>query len=74
LSRLPRITPREVVAGLRRAVFVQLRQRGSHILLYHAALNRRVTMSMHSGTLAPKTLTPILRQSGLTAQELRELI
>jgi predicted RNA binding protein YcfA (HicA-like mRNA interferase family) len=74
LSRLPRATAREVVAALRRAGFEEVRQRGSHLHLYHPDRDTLVTVSMHSATVKPKTLTSILRQAGLTAQELRELI
>ena len=74
MSRLPRATPREVVAALRRAGFEEVRQRGSHLHLYHPDRDTLMTVSMHRGTLKPKTLTSILKQAGLTAEELRELL
>ena len=74
MSRLPRVSPREVVAALKRAGFDELRQRGSHLHLYNQHLERVVTVPMHRGTLNPKTLSSILRQAGLAADQFRELI
>ena len=68
--KLPRdLCANEIVRALRRKGFTVDRQQGSHIRLSNGAL--RVTVPNHS-SIDPKTLQSILRQSGITIQELKD--
>ena len=61
MTRLPRITGRQVVAALRKAGFDAARVKGSHHFLRHAD-GRRTVVPVHSGeTIGPGLLTAILR-------------
>ena len=61
MSRLPRITGREVVAALRKAGFVVARIKGSHHFLRHAD-GRGTVVPVHAGeTIGPGLLAAILR-------------
>ncbi|HVC33163.1 MAG TPA: type II toxin-antitoxin system HicA family toxin [Chloroflexota bacterium] len=51
------------------------RQDGSHFQLKHPDRSGLVTVAFHAGTIIKMgTLTSILRQANLTADELRELL
>ncbi len=69
--RLPRLSGAEVRTALQRAGFCQVSQRGSHAKLRHPD-GRLVIIPMHR-ELATGTLASILRQAGLSADELQEL-
>jgi predicted RNA binding protein YcfA (HicA-like mRNA interferase family) len=61
VTRLPRITGRELIAGLRRAGFEVARIKGSHHFLRHAD-GRGTVVPVHSGeTIGPGLLAAILR-------------
>ena len=69
MSRLPRISGREVVKALRKIGFEFDHQRGSHIVLRHTAPpHRRLTVPDHS-EVAIGTLRAIIRQAGLTVEK-----
>jgi len=53
MTKLPRVTAREIVAALERAGFSLTRQSGSH-MIYKSASGKRVTVPFH----AQKTLHP----------------
>jgi predicted RNA binding protein YcfA (HicA-like mRNA interferase family) len=75
-GRLPSLTARDVIRALRRAGFSVTRTSGSHCRLVHASdPARRVTVPVHSGKdLKRGTVQGILRQAGLTAEELAALL
>jgi len=69
------LTGEEMVRVLEKAGFLFDRQNGSHRIMWHPQLRRAVTVPVHAGeTLSPKTLSSILRQAGLTADDLRDLL
>ncbi len=70
MSRLPRVSGEKVIRALRRLQFVEVRQRGSHVVL------KKVTAAGTSGCVVPLhkevavgTLRGILKQAGVTADE-----
>lgn len=68
--RLPALRARELITALRRTGFVRERQSGSHIVLMHPD-GRRAVVPWHAGkTLGRGLLAGILRDIGLTAEEL----
>jgi len=75
VSRLPRVTGKDALRALHRAGFEQVRVHGSHHYLLHRSRDVLVTVPVHAGkTLAPKTLQSILKQAGITADELTGLL
>ena len=59
---------------LARLGFVLVRQSGGH-RIYRDAEGKRVTLSFHRrGTLHPKVVASILRDAGVTADQLREML
>ncbi|MGC2419309.1 MAG: type II toxin-antitoxin system HicA family toxin [Candidatus Acidiferrales bacterium] len=75
MARLPSVSGERLVRALRRAGFVVLRQKGSHVSLEKRAGDKvfRTVVPQHS-TLAKGTLSDILKQSGLMVDQLLELL
>jgi predicted RNA binding protein YcfA (HicA-like mRNA interferase family) len=75
-ARLPVADGRRVIKALQRAGFVVDRVVGSHhVLTLPGDPTRTVTVPVHSAKdLKPGTLRSIIRQSGLTPEEFRDLL
>jgi predicted RNA binding protein YcfA (HicA-like mRNA interferase family) len=74
MSKLPRLTAREIAGALEKAGFSLARQSGSH-KIYKNASGKRVTIPFHGPKiLHPKLLKSILRDADLTPESLQELL
>ena len=75
MPKLPSVSGDRVVRALKRAGFVALRQKGSHVSLERRASDRifKTVVPMHT-QLAKGTLSDILKQSGLSVEEFLELL
>ncbi len=74
MTKLPRITGRQVIAALSRAGFTVVRVRGSHHFLKHSD-GRRTVIPVHSGEdMGPGLLNKILRDSEITKKEFVALL
>jgi len=62
------------VAALRRAGFVEKRQKGSHLMLQHERKQRTTIVSIHRRNLPMPALKRILKQAGLSEDEFRKLL
>ena len=74
MTRLPTVRPSAMVAALKRAGFVEKRQKGSHLVLWHQTKRLTTLVALHGKDLPDPTLKKILRQAGLTTDELIELL
>ena len=70
MPRLPRISGAETIRALKRIGFVEVRQRGSHVVL------KKTTHTRESGCVVPLhrelaigTLRGILKQAGVAPEE-----
>jgi len=75
MPRLPSISGRDLVRALKRAGFEEVRQRGSHLALRRSGPERtyQVVVPLHR-SLARGTLFDILKQAGLTPEQLRSFL
>ena len=75
MSKLPSVSGERVVRALKRAGFVELRQKGSHVSLEKRAGDKvfKTVVPMHS-ELAKGTLSDILKQSGISVEEFIDLL
>ncbi|MBI2219567.1 MAG: type II toxin-antitoxin system HicA family toxin [Candidatus Rokubacteria bacterium] len=74
MTRLPRVTGREVVAALRKAGFEVARIKGSHHFLRHAD-GRGTVVPVHSGEIiGPGLLTSILHDRDLERDDFIALV
>lgn len=73
-EKLPVITPQDLIRILKNYGYEFDRQRGSHIMMrQNVEPFRRVTIPNHK-EIAKGTLRDILRQTGLTVEELRSAL
>ena len=71
MSKLPALTPKEVLKALLRANFYIYHQKGSHAQLRHPIkIHLRVTIPIHTNyDLAPRVIASILKQTQLSRDE-----
>ena len=75
MPRLPRTSSASVIAALERLGFVRVRTRGSHLVMARGRLGeRRVCVVPLHDELAVGTLRSVLRQAGVTPDELVEAL
>jgi len=74
MPRLPSVSGQRVVRALKRAGFVELRQKGSHISLERRVGDQvfKTVVPMHSEIVKGK-LSDILKQCGIKPEELLAL-
>jgi predicted RNA binding protein YcfA (HicA-like mRNA interferase family) len=74
MSRLPRLTGRELIRAIERAGFQVVRIRGSHYFLRHAN-GKATVVPVHAGeTIGPGLLQKVLRDCDLSVEELEKLV
>ncbi len=74
MSKLPRITAKEIIKVIESKGFKLVRQSGSH-KIYKDSFGKRVTIPYHSGKiLHPKLLKSILYDAGIEPNELKKLL
>jgi predicted RNA binding protein YcfA (HicA-like mRNA interferase family) len=75
MNGLPIVRPRQLIRALERAGFFVHHVRGSHHFLRHPDKpGIMITVPYHNRDLKRGTLAAILRQAGITADELRDLL
>ena len=70
MPKLASRTPKQVIAILKRCGFALDYTTGSHHVFYDAKSKRRVTVAFHRKDIPKGTLHAILKQAGLTADDL----
>ena len=74
MTRLPRVTARQIISVLEKAGFRLTRQSGSH-MIYKNAAGKRATVPFHAAkVLHPKVLKSILRDADISAEKLETLL
>jgi Predicted periplasmic or secreted lipoprotein len=75
MSKLPVISGKELINALEKAGFIIIRQKGSHVSLQKIATEGtyRTVVPLHN-KLAKGTLLDILHQTGLSKEELIDLL
>ena len=76
MTKIPALTSREVIKGLKKAGFVFDRQaKGSHEIWYNPETRRRTTIPNHPGAEIKRgTLKAILEQAGLSLEDFLKLL
>jgi predicted RNA binding protein YcfA (HicA-like mRNA interferase family) len=70
MPKLPSLTPKKVIQVLEKKGFMLDRSKGSHQIFYHPKTGRRVVVPFHKKDLPQGTLLEILRQAGISQEEL----
>lgn len=74
MSKLPSLTPQKIIKVLEKKGFVLDRIKGSHHIYYHPETKKRAVVPLHKRDLPKGTLLEILKQAGITKEELRKLL
>ena len=74
MSKLPVLSPDKIIAILKKRGFILDRVKGSHHIFIHPETRKRVVVPLHKKDLPRGTLLEVLRQAGLSREELRELL
>ena len=75
MPRLPPLSPKKVIAILEKKGFVLKKVTGSHYIFAHAETKRRFTVPFHSSQeVARGTLLQILKDAGISREELQDLL
>jgi predicted RNA binding protein YcfA (HicA-like mRNA interferase family) len=70
MPRLPQLTARELIAFLKTQGFVEDRQSGSHLTLWHERRRVAVTIPVHTGTdLGRGLAVRILKDAGFSVDD-----
>lgn len=74
MTKLPRLTGKEILKALQGAGFEVIRIKGSHHFLRHAD-GRTTVVPVHAGeTIGPGLMSKILRGCEMTREEFRALL
>jgi predicted RNA binding protein YcfA (HicA-like mRNA interferase family) len=74
MSRLPQLTARELIRFLKSQEFVEDRQSGSHLTLWHPGRRVSVTIPVHTGCDIGRGLAArILKDAGFTVDDFLRL-
>lgn len=70
---MPSFKPRVVVKILSKLGFVQKRQAGSHLIMFHPISKETIPVPMHAKDLKKGLLQGIIKKSGSTEKEFLKL-
>jgi predicted RNA binding protein YcfA (HicA-like mRNA interferase family) len=75
MAKLPSLSARKVVRALKRAGFIEDRQKGSHLILIHPARKARTVVPVHPGrSIKEPLLRAIIRDANLSVDEFIALL
>lgn len=76
MKNLPALNSRKVIKALKKAGFLEDRQKGSHLILINPLTNKRAVIPVHPGkTLSKPLLQSIIENdSGLTIEQFLKLL
>jgi len=74
MARMPQLTARELVRFLQEQGFIEDRQAGSHLTLWHVETRISVTIPMHTGCDVGRGLAVrILKDAGFSVEDFLRL-
>jgi len=65
MPRIPHLTPKKVIAILKREGFILDHTTGSHFVFYNPKTKRRTMVAYHTKDIPKGTLHEILKQAGI---------
>ncbi len=70
MSSLPTLTPKKIIKIIEDKGFILDSVKGSHYIFYNPDAKRRVVVPLHNSDLPIGTLMEILKQAGISREEL----
>ena len=74
MPKLPVLSPEKLARVLERKGFVLDRVRGSHHAYFHPNLDATITIPFHKKEVGKGLLIEIMKQAGITREELLDLL
>jgi predicted RNA binding protein YcfA (HicA-like mRNA interferase family) len=74
MPKLPSFTPQKAIKVLEKKGFVLDRIKGSHHIYYQPETKRRAVVPLHKKNLPKGALLEILKQAGISKDELRDIL
>lgn len=75
MTKLPALTAKKVIKALKRANFIENRQKGSHLVLINPQTKARTVVPVHSGkTIKSPLLKAIIADARLSEEEFLDLL
>ncbi len=72
---LPSLNARKIIRALKKAGFLEERQKGSHLVLVNIRMKARTVVPIHGGrTIKPSLVYAIIEDAKITAEEFIELL
>ncbi|MBI3420904.1 MAG: type II toxin-antitoxin system HicA family toxin [Candidatus Sungbacteria bacterium] len=72
---LPSLNARKIIRALKKAGFIEERQKGSHLVLVSSRIKARTVVPIHGGcTIKPSLVYAIIEDARLTVKEFVELL
>jgi len=69
MSKLPSLTPKQVIAKYKKLGFVEDHRTGSHVVMFNSETKKRAVIPYHLKDLPRGTLSAVLRESGILLKE-----
>ena len=73
-QKLPLLKPAEMIRTLEKAGFQIVRQTGSHVIMWKSGQIRPLSIPRHPGQLKRNLQNSLVKQSGMTLDEFREIL
>jgi predicted RNA binding protein YcfA (HicA-like mRNA interferase family) len=70
MPKLPSIKPKALIKKLKKAGFIEDRQSGSHIVMYHPETGRRAVIPIHLRDIPKGTLNSLIKEAGISKEEI----
>ncbi len=75
MSAVPSLNARKIIRALKKAGFVEERQKGSHLVLVNSPMKARTVVPIHGGRTIKKSLVyAIIEDARLTIEEFIKLL
>ncbi|MBI5188922.1 MAG: type II toxin-antitoxin system HicA family toxin [Nitrospirae bacterium] len=74
MPKLPALTSKKIIRILKKSGFHLDHKTGSHFIFYDSQNKRRATVPFHTKDLPKGTLLSILKQAGITKEELEKYL
>jgi len=76
MKNLPALTSKKVIKALKKAGFIEDRQKGSHLILINPIAGKRVVVPIHAGKTIKKPLLQSIIEddAGLTIEDFLKLL
>ncbi len=69
MSKFPSLTPKKLLAFLKKEGFIEDHQSGSHLVLYHPLARKRAILPIHQRDLPKGTIFAILKEAGYSRKD-----